>query len=1605
LYLNSTSLGLNNTYLGQVVLTPLPLGQWNTLTFTPSSSVLTKLRGTYTDLQVTIVVNAPYNATQPYLLDNLRFSDSTLALVTVVDGGGHPLSGLTVTAYNGSTVTSNTGVTDSTGLAKVWVPPGSYRFGVTEAGVTTYSSATNQCQVPGICVAATITAKCHGVVCTAKDQCHSAGICDPSAGLCSNPNKADGTACSDGNACTKNDVCTAGACGGTAYTCSDGLACTADSCNGDGTCTFSVTAGNCLVGGACYAGGAGSPTNQCQQCMPATSQTAWSAKTNGTACNDGNACTSNDQCTAGTCEGTAYTCNDGLACTADSCNGDGTCSFVLSPGDCLIGGICYAAGVASPVNQCQQCAPISSPTGWTPKTDGTACNDGNACTKSDVCTAGACGGTAYSCDDGLACTADSCNGDGTCTHMVTTGNCLVNGACYGAGATSPTNQCQQCLPGSNQTSWSPKSNGMACDDANACTQTDSCQGGTCAGGNPVQCTASDQCHSVGTCIAGTGVCTNPAKPDGTACDDGDFLTTNDMCQSGQCVGTVTHGGQQLSGQTLPAQTGAPLVGPVPGSTPINLSVTLQLQNPTSWQELQDLAQQVSDPYSQKYRQFLGVDAFAAQFGAQPIDYQNVQDWATSHGLTVTTFANNLVAVVSGTAQAIEQALYVHLDYYSRPDGTQFYGPDRQPSLDPPTGSTLPILYIGNLDNMFVPRHLVQMANKNSFLQLIGTWGNGDTKYPSSFKTTQTAQDNPEFFGDDYRNAYAYDSSLPGQTTLTGDGQCVGLVSVGDFSLAFMQKYWGFAGRADHMPQITAAYAAPHQDCYLPPIPACKNGTLCGQATCKENPNDPNSKDWCTFLSLDTTYEAVCGVDYPSLAAAGKSASDLIRCDFTCPSGAGCGPASLPVQIYGGNNGTPTGSGCAIDSEGSEMNLDIQMVLAMAPKANITTYVGSDTISPLAGMASANPPCFQLSASVNLYDPNNHVQNLVIDTLAAELAMQGQAFFKASGDWASAIFDRTSSPFVTLVGQTLLWTTASNGTYGFELPNPLSGAYILDGNTPDICDRTPALVPIPWYQLPPPGIPLLGAQASLRYRNVPDVSIVGSNIGVAIDGNDPGQTGGTSASSPLWAGFWALANEQSHNNGLGPIGTANPVLYAIGYTRGTTSNVYDESFTDILDDANDPDDGVDGLDSCTGTTCDNYACNDTNQAKFAAERGYDLATGWGSPKYGLIEQLASTTPVPVQNVVVGGFQWACVVRSNSTLSCWGDNSFGELGGSSPTNPQLTPNPASGLPSGIASITAGWAYACVILDNGSVWCWGDDYAGELGSGGSDVIGPTEISAFHGASAVARGDRHTCALMPPNGKVLCVGNNADGQLGNGTTTSSSTPVQPLTNAKAIAAGGNTTCAIVGDDSHLECWGAQLGQYPNEGDPSYPRPDHLVPTTVYADAAQTQALTGVTAVAIGPTEEDDFCVIMLPPDGSVRCYGENAHGGVGNGTMGNHGPKYPTQVIASCDPNDANKPLLGATQVVVGEGYSCALLSSGTVECWGLNFEGELGDGTTVSRACPAPVSGSLGVLGVTALSASGTVTCSVADRGVYCWGDGILGDGSPAHESDKPVAVKFF
>src|SRR5204862_280606 len=104
------------------------------------------------------------------------------------------------------------------------------------------------------------------VVCAASDQCHTAGVCDPTSGTCTNPSAAEGTACNDGNACTTADACAAGKCGGAPVVCA-----AFDQCHEAGACD--------PTSGAC--------TNP--------------VVADGTGCNDGNACTQGDQCLEGIC--------------------------------------------------------------------------------------------------------------------------------------------------------------------------------------------------------------------------------------------------------------------------------------------------------------------------------------------------------------------------------------------------------------------------------------------------------------------------------------------------------------------------------------------------------------------------------------------------------------------------------------------------------------------------------------------------------------------------------------------------------------------------------------------------------------------------------------------------------------------------------------------------------------------------------------------------------------------------------------------------------------------------------------------------------------------------------------------------------------------------------------------------------------------------------------------------------------------------------------------------------------------------------------------------------------------------------------------------------
>jgi len=195
--------------------------------------------------------------------------------------------------------------------------------------------------------------------------------------------------------------------------------------------------------------------------------------------------------------------------------------------------------------------------------------------------------------------------------------------------------------------------------------------------------------------------TTDAGATDTSTDDAssdDAATGSDVCSPP--VATP----QQLPGEVAQVISGCgsldgglpPLVGPLPSSTVLSFDIGLPLRNQS---ELNQLLAEISDPSSPEYQHYLTPDQFAAMFGPTVCDYDAVLAWAKAQGFTVTmTYSNRDLVDLSAPASSIEAAFHVTLDVYLRRDGTQFYAPDMDPSID----LTVPVLDALGLDNCDVP---------------------------------------------------------------------------------------------------------------------------------------------------------------------------------------------------------------------------------------------------------------------------------------------------------------------------------------------------------------------------------------------------------------------------------------------------------------------------------------------------------------------------------------------------------------------------------------------------------------------------------------------------------------------------------------------------------------------------------------------------------------------------------------------------------------------------------------------------------------------------------------------------------------------------------------
>jgi len=348
--------------------------------------------------------------------------------------------------------------------------------------------------------------------------------------------------------------------------------------------------------------------------------------------------------------------------------------------------------------------------------------------------------------------------------------------------------------------------------------------------------------------------------------------------------------------------------------------------------------------------------------------------------------------------------------------------------------------------------------------------------------------------------------------------------------------------------------------------------------------------------------------------------------------------------------------------------------------------------------------------------------------------------------------------------------------------------------------------------------------------------------------------------------------------------------------------------------------------------------------------------------------SSSSAACVVQVAAGG-TFTCVRKSDGTLWCWGGNSNGELGDGTTTD-HYDPVQTLFKSLTVEEVAAGPDHACAVLSDGSVWCWGGNSDGELGDGTTTAASsPVPVTGLdHGVTDVATSQFHTCAVKG-DGSVWCWGGDYVGQLGNGTTNSSTVPIEVTSlpiRAVQVTAGYYETC-VVGDDGSVWCWGgtpAQVTGFPTTAAEVASGDQYacarLTDTSLWCwgsnytgtlgDGTMTSSQSPVRVIGLDAgviAVATAFSTCAITEHHALWCWGDDEWGQIGDGTATDGyygGPLQPREVIG----------LDGGVAAMSVLGHVCALKTDGSLWCWGDNVSGELGNGTTIDSYVPIQVMG---------------------------------------------------
>jgi alpha-tubulin suppressor-like RCC1 family protein len=596
-----------------------------------------------------------------------------------------------------------------------------------------------------------------------------------------------------------------------------------------------------------------------------------------------------------------------------------------------------------------------------------------------------------------------------------------------------------------------------------------------------------------------------------------------------------------------------------------------------------------------------------------------------------------------------------------------------------------------------------------------------------------------------------------------------------------------------------------------------------------------------------------------------------------------------------------------------------------------------------------------------------------------------------GQHMLALSDQMSNPkqypdvSELLYGNLYSWGSNSNGQLGYNLNGPF--------NKIGLYRTTPRLVSnSDFYSI------VLNTAASAKYS----MAVLGSGLGGSLGGllymwGDASKVNGTSKNTPspvtvpgeasiiciaaasdhaLCAGTYTYSMGQNTYGKLGINKTSSEVkenLAPINVLKSVDPK-------DFLGGASSLADGSNHCLALVSGSVWTWGDNSSGQLGRTPALGNDLYA-------------QQTNPLLTQaTMVAAGYNHSLAIN-NSVVYSWGDNSSGQLGDGTTTNHQspmvmnlLTDimrqrSAVSGVTVTARRVAAAGDHSLALLSDGSVWAWGANESGQLGDGTITTrTSPVQVLGLSKIVDIACGCTGTgltrvsfSAASDSSGALFAWGNNYAGQLGDGTTVDHRTPsyVENFLSEVTFAAGGNSHSLGVKVTGELFAWGnnydGQLGLN-SEINQSAPRQTRLLDK-----AAGATGLIGAIRIAAGAFHSVAVSSSGTVGQGSVYTWGNNNNGQLGRISST---PGYP----------DLTSPVVTATDAAAGEYHTLALTTTGTVSSWGLNSSGQLGNGTTTNSFAPVQVTG---LTGVRAIAAGYNHSLAIDSNNVmWAWGKNTKG-----------------